>query len=159
MAWIIFPFGRDARLRTVLFNPGVFAGHTWTIFPKWSTYTILSPRIFFYRDDEAVEPEWLASGREAGEKPRAIIQASPTINYSANDFWGVRSGLDLQFRQFIESSPNYFKRWPTAWSIGPTFNINKFLNIYAYVQSWPFDGDGLNVETSSYGMWLTGDLF
>lgn len=151
--------GRDARMRTVLFNPGVFAGHTWNFAPKWSTYTILSPRIFFYRDDEAVEPEWLLAGRDPGEKPRAIIQAFPTINYALTDKWGLRSGLDVQFRQFVESSPGYLRRWPTSWTFGPTLALHKTLNVYTFVQTWPFDGKGLSRETASLGMWLSGVLF
>jgi tellurite resistance protein TerC len=151
--------GRDARARTVVFNPGLFAGLTWNIDPKWSLYTILSPRIFFYRDDQAVEREWLLAGRDPGEKPRAIIQAFPTLNYAFNDTFGLRSGLDMQFRQFVESSPTYFKRWPTSWTLGPTFNLNKMLSTYFYVQTWPFDGKGLTRETSSLGMWLSGIIF
>ncbi|MFP5386583.1 MAG: hypothetical protein ACLGHN_10920 [Bacteriovoracia bacterium] len=151
--------GRDAGKRTVLFNPGLFAGLNWAFSPKWSLYTILSPRLFFYKDDEAVEDEWLLSGRSAGEKPRAIIQASPTINYAFNDSVGMRTGLDLQFRQFVESEPGYFKRWPTSWTLGPTLNISKMLNVYTYVQTWPFDGNKLTRETASVGMWLSGVLF
>jgi hypothetical protein len=151
--------GRDARARTVLFNPGLFAGLTWTISSKWSLYTVLSPRIFFYQDDQAVEDEWLLAGRDPGEKPRAIIQAFPTINYTFNETFGLRTGLDVQFRQFVESSPTFFKRWPTSWTLGPTIKISKMLNTYVYVQTWPFDGKGLTRETSSLGMWLTGVIF
>lgn len=151
--------GRDASARTVIFNPGVFAGLSWDIAPKWSLYTILSPRLFFYRDNQAVEEEWLLAGRSPGEKPRAIIQASPTLNYALNDKFGLRTGLDLQFRQFVESSPGFLKRWPTSWSVGPTFNIHKSLHMYTYVQTWPFDGIGLTQETASLGMWISGILF
>lgn len=151
--------GRDARFRTVLFNPGVFAGHTWTISPKWSTYTILSPRVFFYRDDRAVEPEWLLAGRDPGEKPRAIIQAFPTVNYAITDKFGLRSGLDVQFRQFVKNEPTYLRRWPTSWTAGPTMALSKMLNVYTFVQTWPFDGGGLSRETASVGMWLSGTLF
>lgn len=151
--------GSDARDRTVLFNPGLFAGLNWNLSPKWSLYAILSPRLFFYQDDQAVEEQWLLAGRDPGEKPRAIIQASPTINYAFNDTIGIRSGIDLQFRQFVESSPTYLKRWPSSWTFGPTINISKMLNTYVFVQSWPFDGKGLTRETSSLGMWLSGVLF
>ncbi len=151
--------GRDARARTVLFNPGLFAGLTWNLDPRWSLYTVLSPRIFFYRDDQAVEPEWLLAGRDPGEKPRAILQAFPTINYAISDRFGLRSGLDLQFRQFVESAPTYLKRWPTSWTVGPTIILSKMLSTYVFVQTWPFDGKGLSRETSSLGMWLTGVLF
>jgi hypothetical protein len=151
--------GRDARARTVLFNPGLFAGLTWNFAPKWSMYTILSPRIFFYRDDQAVEKEWLLSGRDPGEKPRAIFQASPTLNYAVTDKFGIRSGLDLQFRQFVESEPGYFKRWPSSWSVGPTYSFAKSLNVYTFVQTWPFDGEKMTMKTASVGMWLSGVLF
>lgn len=151
--------GRDARARTVIFNPGVFAGLSWDISPKWALYAILSPRLFFYQNDEAVEDEWLLAGRDPGEKPRAIIQASPTLNYAINDKIGMRTGLDLQFRQFVKSDPGFLQRWPTSWSVGPTFNIHKSLHMYTYVQTWPFDGIGLTRETASLGMWISGVLF
>jgi hypothetical protein len=151
--------GRDARARTVFFNPGIFAGLTWNFHPKWSLYTIMSPRLFIYQNDQAVEPEWTLSGRSPGEKPRAIIQAAPTINYAFNDKVGLRSGLDFQFRQFVQSEPTFLKRWPTAWTIGPTFSIAKSLNIYTFVQTWPFDGNGLTTETASLGMWISGVIF
>jgi hypothetical protein len=151
--------GRDARARTVLFNPGLFAGLTWNFHPKWSLYTIMSPRVFFYQNDEAVEPEWALSGRSPGQKPRAIIQAAPTINYAFTDTVGLRSGLDFQFRQFVQSEVGFLKRWPTAWTVGPTFSISKSLNIYTFVQTWPFVGNGLTRETASIGMWISGVLF
>lgn len=151
--------GRDARARAVLFNPGLFAGLTWNFATNWSLYSILSPRIFFYQNDEAVEDEWLLAGRDPGEKPRIILQGSPTLNYAINDKVGLRTGIDLQFRQFVESESGYFKRWPTSWTAGPTFNIGKALNIYTFVQTWPFDGNKLTTETASLGMWLSGVLF
>lgn len=151
--------GRDARARTVLFNPGLFAGLNWNFAPRWSVYAILSPRLFFYRDDDAVEKEWLLSGRDPGEKPRAILQASPTLNYAITDKVGMRSGLDLQFRQFVKSDPGFLKRWPTSWTVGPTFSLHKSLNLYTFVQTWPFDGEKLTTKTASVGMWVSGILF
>lgn len=151
--------GRDARARTVLFNPGLFAGLTWNFSPRWSLYSILSPRFFFYRDNEAVEKEWLLSGRDPGEKPRAVLQASPTLNYALSDKIGLRTGLDLQFRQFVNSEPGFLKRWPTAWTAGPTFSLHKSLNLYTFVQTWPFDGEKLTTKTASLGMWIQGILF
>lgn len=151
--------GRDARARTVLFNPGLFAGLTYQFSSRWSLYSIVSPRIFFYRDDTAVEKEWLQSGRSPGQKPRAILQASPTINYAFDDKWGLRSGLDLQFRQFVESRPTYLRRWPTSWTVGPTLAQSKALNVYAFAQTWPFDGEKLTMKTTSLGMWISGVFF
>ena len=151
--------GRDARARKTIFNPGLFAGFNYQFDPRWSLYAIVSPRIFFYSDNEAVEPEWEASGRDPGEKPRAILALSPTLNYSFNDKIGARTGLDLSFRQFVKNEANYLRRWPTAMTMGPTFNLHKSLNLYPYVQTWPFDGQKMTLETASVGMWINGVIF
>ncbi len=151
--------GRDARYRKTILNPGLFAGLNYQFNPRWSLYAILAPRIFFYTDDEAVEPEWTAARRDPGEKPRLILAASPSINYAINDVYGMRGGLDLSFRQFVESEPTYLKRWPTSASLGPTFAINKHIHIWTYVMAWPFDGKKTHIETTSWGAWVSGVLF
>jgi len=151
--------GRDARARKTIFNPGLFAGLTYQLSDRWSIYSIISPRYFFYSEKYAVEDEWAQSGRSPGLKPRIIIALSPTLNYAFNDKVGMRGGFDLSFRQFVDSDPLYFKRWPTSMSIGPTFNISKYLNLYTYVQTWPFDGKKMTMETASLGMWINGVLF
>jgi hypothetical protein len=151
--------GRDARFRKTILNPGLFSGFNYQIDDRWSLYAIISPRIFFYTDDKAVEPEWTAGGRSPGEKPRMILAASPSINYAISDTKGFRAGLDLSFRQFVESDPTYLKRWPTSASAGPTFVINKHLNIWTYVQTWPFDGKKMHIETTSWGAWINGIIF
>jgi len=151
--------GRDASFRKTILTPGLFSGLNYQIDDRWSVYAILSPRIFFYSDDDAVEPEWAEAKRDPGEKPRAILAASPSINYAINDKTGMRAGLDLSFRQFIESDPTFLKRWPTSASVGPTFIINKHLNIWTYVQTWPFDGKKMHIETTSWGAWINGIIF
>jgi hypothetical protein len=151
--------GRDASYRTTILNPGLFSGLNYQIDDRWSVYAILSPRIFFYTDNNAVEPEWAEAKRDPGEKPRMILAASPSINYAINDMTGMRAGLDLSFRQFIESDPMFLKRWPTSASVGPTFIINKHLNIWTYVQTWPFDGKKMHIETTSWGAWINGVIF
>jgi hypothetical protein len=151
--------GRDARFRKTIFNPGLFTGFNYQFNERWSLYAILAPRIFFYSDDEAVEPEWVAAKRDPGEKPRMILSASPSINYAFSDMVGMRGGLDLSFRQFVESDPMFLKRWPTSASIGPTFAVNKHLNIWTYVMAWPFDGKKTHMETTSWGAWINGIIF
>lgn len=151
--------GRDARLRKTIFNPGMFAGFNYQMSDRWSIYSIVSPRIFFYTDDEAVEPEWIAGKRRPGEKPRLIIALDPSINYAINDKMGWRLSTALSFRQFVESESTYFKRWPTSVSTGPTFVINKHINLYTYVQAWPFDGKKTHIETMSWGAWINGIIF
>lgn len=151
--------GRDARLRRTIFNPGLFTGFNYQFDSRWSFYAILSPRIFFYSDNDAVEPEWAASGRSAGEKPRMILAADPSINYAINDRVGLRGGLGLSFRQFVESDIMFLKRWPTSASAGPTFKINKHLNLWTYVMTWPFDGMKSHIESTSWGAWINGVIF
>lgn len=151
--------GRDARARKTIFNPGLFTGLNYSISDRWSIYSILSPRIFFYSDDEAIEPEWIAGGRKAGEKPRLILAASPSLNYAINDKLGMRGGFDLSFRQFVENESTYLKRWPTFMQVGPTFAISKSINLFTFVQTWPFDGKKMHIETTSWGAWINGVIF
>jgi hypothetical protein len=151
--------GRDARFRKTILNPGLFSGLNYQFTDRWSLYAILSPRVFFYTDDDAVEPEWTAARRSPGQKPRMILAASPSINYALSDSYGFRTGLDLSFRQFVESEPTYLKRWPTSASAGPTFVINKHLNVWTYVMAWPFDGDKTHIDTMSWGAWINGIIF
>jgi hypothetical protein len=151
--------GRDAIYSKTILNPGLFSVLNYQINDRWSLYAILSPRIFFYTDDEAVEPEWKEAKRDPGEKPRIILAASPSLNYAINDKLGMRAGLDLSFRQFVESDPMFLKRWPTSASAGPTFVINKHLNIWTYVQTWPFDGKKMHIESTSWGAWINGIIF
>lgn len=151
--------GRDARAQTVIFNPGLFAGFNYQISNRWSFYSIVSPRMYFYRDDDAVTDEWLASGRSPGQKRKVEFRASPTINYAFNDKIGMRAGMDLNFQQFVRNDWNYFRRWPTAMTVGPTFSIHRSLNLYTFVQSYPFDGEKIRTETTSLGMWISGVIF
>jgi hypothetical protein len=71
----------------------------------------------------------------------------------------MRGGLDLNFQQFVRNDWNYFRRWPTAMTVGPTFSIHRSLNLYTYVQSFPFDGEKIKNETISVGMWISGVVF
>jgi hypothetical protein len=151
--------GRDAGLQTVIFNPGLFAGFHYQFNPRWSFYSIVSPRIYFYREKYAVDPQWTQQGRDPGLKRSLEMRASPTINYAINDKVGLRSGLDLNFRSFVKDEVTELNRWPTGLTVGPTFNIHKALNVYAYVQTWPFDGQKMTMETASLGMWVSGVLF
>jgi hypothetical protein len=151
--------GRDARYRTLIFNPGLFAGLNYQIDDRWSFYAMLTPRYYFYTDNDAVEPEWKVAGRDPGEKRRLELRGSPTINYAFNDKVGMRSGLDLNFQNFVGNKANYLSRWPTPWTIGPTFNIHKSLNLYTFIQTYPFDGEKISTKTSSIGMWVSGVVF
>ncbi|MFZ4715221.1 MAG: hypothetical protein ACOYL6_15975 [Bacteriovoracaceae bacterium] len=151
--------GYIAQQRATIFNPGTFANLT--VKPKdsrFSVFAILSPRFFFYSDKEAVEPQWKRAGRSPGQKPEFIMAASPTLNYALTDKLGLRTGVDLSFRKLMQDEWGSFRRWPSSWSTGFTYDFNKYLSIYPYVMTYPFDGKGLSQETTSLGMWMSGTI-
>jgi hypothetical protein len=152
--------GDNERSRTTIFNPGLFAGFNYQIDDRWSFYSILTPRVYFYRDDEAVEERWRIAGRDPGEKRRVEIRLSPTLNYAINDNYGIRSGLDLQFMNLIKDDFGEFTRFPTtAVTLGPTIAVSKMLNLYVFARTFPFDGLKARRETTSFGAWINGVLF
>jgi hypothetical protein len=151
--------GRTGKLRKNLFNPGTFAGLNYQINSRWSFYSILSPRVFFYSDDNAIEEEWIRAGRSAQQKPRLVLNAGPTINYALNDKTSLRGSLDLSFRQLVADSFGTLKRWPTTASIGVSHSFNKHVSIYPYILSWPLDGKKIRLSTTSVGMWINGVIF
>lgn len=151
--------GYVAEQRKTIFNPGTFANLT--IKPRnsrFSVFALLSPRFFFYSDKEAVEPQWKRAGRSAGQKPEFILATSPSLNYAITDKFGLRSGLDLSFRKLMQDEWGSFRRWPTAWSTGVTYDFNKYLSIYPYIMTYPFDGKGISQQTTSVGMWMSGTI-
>lgn len=152
--------GDNERNRTTIFNPGLFAGLNYRISDRWSFYSILTPRVYFYRDDNAVEKRWAVQGRDPGQKRRIEIRLSPTINYHITDKFGLRAGLDAQFMNLIKDDFGEFTRFPTtAATFGPTIAIHRMLNIYAFIRTFPFDGLKTRRETTSFGAWINGVIF
>lgn len=143
--------------RTILFNPGLFANFAYTPSgSRWSLFALLTPRVWIYGDRNAVEPQWLAEGLRAGQKPEMVISLTPTINYSISDKFGLRAGATLDFRKFVESNWLDWQRWRMPTTAGVTYKFNPALEIYAFLNTFPFDGKGLSTQTSSLGMWVSG---
>lgn len=143
--------------RAILFNPGLFASFAYT--PqnsRWSLFALLTPRVWFYSDRNAVEPQWLAEGLRAGQKPEMVISLTPTVNYSISDRLGLRAGATLDFRKFVEGNWLEWQRWRMPTTAGVTYKFSKVLEVYAFLNTFPFDGKGLSLDTSSIGMWLSG---
>ena len=115
--------------------------------------------LFRSSDRNAVEPQWLAEGLRAGQKPEAVLSLTPTVNYSLSSAVGLRSGLTLDFRKFVESTWLQWTRWRTPVTTGVTYKFGSALETYFFVNTFPFDGLGLSTKNSSLGMWLTGSLF
>jgi hypothetical protein len=151
--------GYTARERTVLLSPGVFG--TLNYRPRESRFSyvmLMQPRVWFYQDNNAVEKEWLAANRTAGEKFQAITLLTPTVNYAINDKLGLRSGLTIDYRKQVQHDWNKWVRWMTPFTIGPTYKFSKMFETYLFIQSFPLDG-GFKRYNSSIGMWLSGTLF
>jgi hypothetical protein len=162
--------GYTASERTLVLSPGLFAGLSYRpTQSRWSLYVLVMPRVWFYQDRYAVEPEWIAGNRNPGEKFESIMQFTPTVNYAINDTWGLRSGLGLDFRKWVKDDWSTWRRWDTPLTAGVTYAHSSAFNVYAYFQSFPFDGrriglnrepfNGFRSDTSSFGMWLSGTVF
>jgi len=152
--------GENERDRTTVFNPGLFAGFNYQLNDRWSFYSIVTPRVYFYRDSKAVEKRWAKAGRDPGEKRRVEIRLSPTINYAVTDRVGLRTGLDLQIMNLMEDNATRFTRFPTtAATFGPTIAVHKMFNLYVFIRTFPFDELKTRRETTSFGAWINGVVF
>ncbi len=156
--------GYTARERTLIVSPGFFGTLTYTPDSPWSFVLLMQPRVWWYNERYAVEPEWLRANRNPGEKFEAITLLTPTVNYRLNDQWGIRSGLNVDYRKQVHNSWTHWVRWMTPFSIGPTYRSQpkngskSSFEVYVFVQSFPLDG-GFQTSNSSIGMWLSGVLF
>ncbi|MCM0606519.1 MAG: hypothetical protein KA715_10555 [Xanthomonadaceae bacterium] len=143
--------------RTILFNPGLFANFAYTPSgSRWSVFALLTPRVWFYGDRDAVEPQWIAEGLRPGQKPEMVISLTPTVNYAVSDRLGLRAGATLDVRKFVESNWAEWKRWRMPTTAGLTYKFSPELEVYTFVNTFPFDGPGLSLATSSLGMWISG---
>ncbi|MFY7993322.1 MAG: hypothetical protein ACOVP4_08540 [Bacteriovoracaceae bacterium] len=152
--------GYTAEQRRLIFSPGMFANLSYTpSSSRFSFWALLQPRVWFYSDREAVEPEWIAANRRPGQKFESIISLTPTVNYSINDKFGLRMGVGLDYRKLVENNWATWIRWATPVTTGFTYTYNSSFSTYTYVQTFPFEGGGVQRETSSLGMWITGTIF
>lgn len=151
--------GYTMSRRKTLFDPGLFASLRYRPEKsRWSLFALVKPRLYFYSDRQAVEPEWLAAKLRPGQKPEAVFSVTPTLNYAFGERVGARLGITLDYRKTVEADWWTWTRWKTPVLVGPTFKIGEALSIFAYVNTYPWDGKGLSLETSSIGMWLSGVL-
>lgn len=177
------PFtGYTARERTVMFNPGMFANFRYT--PKkskWSVFAVLTPRYFFYRDREALEPEGRAAGASGLNKTELGLWASPTLNYSFTEKSALSLGTSLGYIKQVGAGWNPLNATAVgngetdAWvfealpiSLGWTYTFNDAFTVFPFVQAFPIAAQRLDAstgrraslaETASVGMWVSGNLF
>lgn len=176
------PFGGGfiAAARTVIFNPGMFAAFSWKpAGSRWSVFSLLTPRFFFYADRNAAEPQFAQAGLSPQLKPEFVLQIAPSVNYAVSEKTSLRLGTIIDYRKLVLSGWNPFsasldttsdseawRLWATPLMFGVNHEFGKALNVFAYVNSYPIGAqrerrDGTRAsfgETLSFGMWISGTL-
>ena len=161
--------GQIPTQRTLLLNPGMFA--TFSYNPagsRWSAFALLQPRIWFYRDRDALAMQDAKNGG-VNNKPEYTIYINPSINYAATEKVGIRLGTTLEFRKNIGWES--MRRNYAPMELGVTYDISPQFSIYTYLlTSTPLDDDlrrqqlGTNnpphwLSTASINLWLSGTIF
>lgn len=172
--------GVVAAQRTTLFDPGLFAKFAYTPQSRWSVYSLVMPRFFFYQNRNSAEPQLSRAGFSPELKNEFIFDIAPTINYALTDTTGLRLGTEFIYSKLILSSWNPFHATlnnsditSDAWRLAPvpiqfgiTQNFSKAFNISIFFQAFPIaaqrvrrDGSQATfLQTSSIGMWMSGNI-
>jgi hypothetical protein len=159
--------GQIPTERTLLFNPGFFSFFDYS--PKdskWSLFALVAPRVWFYRDRQALSRQDALNGGTVN-KPEYTVYLNPSVNYAVNDKVGIRLGTTLEYTKFIGF--NSIKRNYMPMEVGVTYELSKAFSVYTYLLgSTPLD-DGLRrdqgfaanpwYKTISANVWLSGTLF
>jgi hypothetical protein len=156
--------GQIPSQRTLIVNPGLFASFNYR--PqgsRWSVFSLVAPRFFFYRDADAMAQQDTAQGLLPGMKPQVALQFQPSINYAFNERHGARLGVMLDVRKQV--AWDSFRRWFWPVDVGYTYSFSKRFNLYPHFRfSGPWDNSlrsslGVNVpwtHTASVGLWING---
>lgn len=175
------PFGGGfiAERRTTLFNPGLFAKFNYQpLGSSWSLSSLVMPRVFFYQDRDASEPQLRRAGYSPHLKPELSLSLNPSANYKVTQAVGFRLGTEFTYRKLVLSSWNPFHgslngsdttsdAWrlaPVPFQFGITYEPSAQLNVSVFVQAFPIAAqrvrkDGTEAsfgDTASIGMWMSG---
>lgn len=159
--------GQIATQRTLIFNPGFFSFVEWA--PKtsrWSFFALCAPRVWFYRDRNAVSLQDTMTGGTKN-KPEYTVYINPSINYAINDKVGLRLGTTLEYTKFVGFDS--IRRNYMPFEFGVKYDISDMFSVYTFLySSTPLD-DGLRTaqgygnnpwwKSASLQMWLSGTLF
>lgn len=159
--------GQIGTQRTLLMNPGLFAIFNYA--PKtsrWSLFALVAPRIWFYKDRNAMSLQDSLSGGLIN-KPEYTVFLNPSINYAINDKVGLRLGTTLEYTKFVGFQS--VRRNYMPFEFGVTYDIDPMFSVYTYLYtSTPLD-DGLRADSGaannpwwksmSFQVWLSGTLF
>lgn len=174
--------GYQVKERTVIFDPGMFAKFKYEPrHSRWSLYSVVNPRIFFYRDRLIAESEFFSSGYSVGNKPELILSFQPTVNYKFAHKAHFSLGTTFDYRKYIRSSWNLThgslvtNGESDAWRlaavpllVGVTYELNQDTLIFPYITAYPIAIQRLDADTgyqasflesTSVGLWLSGTLF
>ncbi len=161
--------GQIPSQRTLLLNPGMFA--TFSYNPegsRWSAFALLAPRMWVYRDREALALQDVANGG-TNAKPEYSIYMNPSVNYAVNEKVGVRLGTTLEFSKNV--GWDSLRRNYMPFELGVTYDISKMFSVYTYLlTSTPLDDQLRSLQlgtatppswtrTASINVWLSGTLF
>jgi hypothetical protein len=174
--------GYQAQQRTVVFNPGMFASFRYD--PKrsrWSLFSVVSPRFFFYSDRSAGEPQLKAAGFVPENKPEFIIAFQPTINYRLTENSKLTVGTSIDYRKQVISDWNIFNASllsngeSDAWrlyavplNVGVSYAFSPAVTIFPFVSTYPIaiqrkdantGTQASLLEVTSVGMWINGTIF
>lgn len=174
--------GYQAKQRTILFNPGLFAGFQYQ--PKesrWSVYTVLQPRFFIYQDRNKAESQYFISGYQGSNKPELILAVQPTLNYQLTRPLQATFGAAVDYRKNVGSDWNPLqaslstngdsKAWrfaPLQMMLGVTYSPFPNMSFFPYIMTHPIAFQRVDVKTgkqatlldsTSLGFWLRGTFF
>lgn len=160
--------GQIAVQRKQIVNPGMFSNLTYRpTGSRFSLFALVSPRVWFYGDADAMDAVSLRQGSRPGEKPQYVLSASPSLNYDITEKTALRTGVGLDVRKNMNTTG--FRRWFMPVDVGVSHTFNSMLSIYPNISfSGPWD-DGLRqqlgaqagtrwTDTLSVGMWLNGTI-
>jgi hypothetical protein len=173
--------GYQARERKALLTPGMSAMLQYEpANSRWSIFSTLDPRYYFYSDNQAVEKEFSKSGRKWYNKPNLTLSFRPTINYLLFPKIKLTIGTVIDYRKQVISKWNPFHLSlvangnSTAWRLNPipinigiSYEFNKRLTIYPHISAFPINAQRVNAEngdrtlfekTCYFGVWLRGVL-
>jgi len=173
--------GVVAQERTTIFDPGLFAGFSYS--PKrshWSIFSLLMPRFFVYDNRNVAEPQMSRAGFSPKLKNEFIFDVAPTINYALTRSTGLRLGTEFIYSKLILSSWNPFHgslivtdthsdAWrlsPVPLQIGVTQDWSEAFKVSVFLQGYPIaiqritqDGTQASfLHTCSIGMWISGTV-
>jgi hypothetical protein len=177
------PFtGYQAQRRTVIFNPGMFANFKYEPrHSRWSVFSVVSPRYFFYTDRSAADDQLIRAGFIPENKPEMIIALQPTVSYLVYPKIKITLGSTIDYRKQVVSDWNPLKASlasngdNAAWrlyavplTLGLSYSYSSALSIFPFVSTYPIaiqrkDANSGHqatlLESTSIGMWINGTIF